>query len=106
MHDCTRLAEEPLAVRTAAARVQTRYETLYTYLANNMQSLVDYFRRYRNGLPISSSRAEGSVDDIADARMGKRRRMRWSPKRAHRVAVTRAAVLDGRLTVANRKRAA
>jgi hypothetical protein len=35
-----------------------------------------------------------------------RRRMRWSPRGAHRVAVTRAAVLDGRLTVANRKRAA
>ena len=32
--------------------------------------------------------------------------MRWSPKGAHRVAVTKAAVLDGRLTVANRKRAA
>ena len=28
------------------------------------------------------------------------------PKGAHRVAVTRAAILDGRLTVANRKRAA
>ena len=106
MHDCTRLAEEPLAVRTAAARVQARCETLYTYLANNMESLVDYGRRYRNGLPISSSRAEGSVDDIANARMGKRRRMRWSPKGAHRVAVTRAAVLDGRLNVANRNRAA
>jgi hypothetical protein len=72
MHDCTRLAEEPLAVRTAAARVQARCETLYTYLANNMESLVDYGRRYRNGLPISSSRAEGSVDDIANARMGRR----------------------------------
>jgi hypothetical protein len=80
MHDCTRLAEEPLAVRTAAARVQARCETLYTYLANKMESLVDYGRRYRNGLPISSSRAEGSVDDLANARMGKRRRMRWSPK--------------------------
>lgn len=36
MHDCTRLAEEPLAVRTAAVRVQARCKTLYTYLANNM----------------------------------------------------------------------
>ena len=106
MHDCTCLAEESPAVRTAAARVRARCETLYIYLANNMESLVDYGRRYRNGLPISSSRAEGSVDDIANARMGKRRRMRWSPKGAHRVAVTRAAVLDGRLTVTNYRRAA
>jgi hypothetical protein len=106
MHDCANFAEEPSAVSAAAARVQARCETLYTYLANNLESLVDYGRRYRNGLPISSSRAEGSVDDIANARMGKRRRMRWSPNGAHRVAVTRAAVLDGRLNVANRKRAA
>lgn len=80
MHDCAGLAEEPLAVCTAAARVQARCETLYTYLANNLESLVDYGRRYRNGLPPSPSRAQGSVDDIANARMGKRRRMRWSPK--------------------------
>ncbi|WP_054007435.1 ISKra4 family transposase [Cypionkella psychrotolerans] len=106
MHDCASFAEEPQAVRAAAARVQARCETLYTYLANNMESLVDYGRRYRSGLPISSSRAESSVDDIANARMGKRRRMRWSLKGAHRVAVTRAAVLDGRLTVTNSKRAA
>ena len=106
MHDCARVAAEPLAVRAAAARVLARCETLYTYLANNMESLVGYGRQYHSGLPISSSRAEGSVDNIANARMGKRRRMRWSPKGAHRVAVTRAAVLDGRLTVPNSKRAA
>ena len=106
MYDCARLAAEPLAVGAAAARAQARCQTLYTYLANNMESLVNYGRRYRNGLPISSSRAEGSVDDIANTRMGKRRRMRWSPRGAHRVAFTRAAVLDGRLTVANSKRAA
>lgn len=106
MHDCTRLAQEALAVRTAAARVQARCETLYTYLANNMESLVDYGRRDRNGLPISSSRAEGSVDDIVNVRTGERRRMRWSPKGAHGEAVTRAAVFDGRLTVVTRKLAA
>lgn len=62
-----------------------------------MNNLTDYGRRYRTGLPISSSRAEGCVDDIGNTRMGKRRRMRWSPNGAHRVAVVRAAVLDGRL---------
>ena len=40
--DCERLSREPWAVRAAAARVQTRCQTLYTYLANNMESLVDY----------------------------------------------------------------
>jgi len=56
MHDCASLAAEPLAVRAAAARVQARCQTMYTYLENNMESLVDYGRRYRSGLPISSSR--------------------------------------------------
>ena len=49
------------------------------------------------GLPISTSRAEGCVDEIADAQMAKKQRMRWSPQGAHRVAVVHAAVLDGRL---------
>ncbi|MEP2656380.1 MAG: ISKra4 family transposase, partial [Sedimentitalea sp.] len=47
---------------------------------------------------ISTSRAEGCVDDIGNVRMGKRRHMRWSPEGAHNVAVARAAALDGRLT--------
>jgi len=68
--------------------------------------LVDYGARDRNGLAISTSRAEGCVDAIANARMSKRRRMRWSLQGAHRVAITRAAVVDGRLTIAHRPRAA
>ncbi len=54
----------------------------------------------------ASSRAEGCVEDIGNARMGKRHRMRWSPKGAHNVAVNRAAVLDGRLTVSHQPIAA
>lgn len=106
MTDCERLCRDDPEVREAATRVQARCRELYTYLANNMDSLTDYGKRYRNGLPISSSRAEGCVDDIGNTRMGKRRRMRWSPKGAHHVAVVRAAVLDGRLTSAYRRAAA
>lgn len=83
----------------ARARVKARCQELYTYLSNTFDALINYGHRYRNGLAVSSSRAEGCVDDIGNARMGKRRRMRWSSQGAHRVAVTRAAVLDGRLTV-------
>tara|TARA_R110000850_G_scaffold246226_3_gene371118 strand:+ start:2565 stop:3932 length:1368 start_codon:yes stop_codon:yes gene_type:complete len=106
MADCERLSKDDPEVRDATNRVQARCRELYTYLANNMDSLTDYGWRYRNGLPISSSRAEGCVDDIGNTRMGKRRRMRWSPKGAHRVAVVRAAVLDGRLIGAYRRAAA
>jgi hypothetical protein len=106
MVDCARLVTDDRVVTEAAQRVQARCRDLYSYLANNMDSLTEYGRRYRTGLPISSSRAEGCVDDIGNTRMGKRRRMRWSPKGAHRVAVVRAAVLDGRLTGAYQRAAA
>ncbi len=106
MVDCARLATDDRMATEAAGRVQARCRDLYSYLANNMDSLTNYGWRYRRGLPISSSRAEGCVDDIGNTRMGKRRRMRWSPKGAHRVAVVRAAVLDGRLTAAYQRAAA
>ncbi len=97
--DCHRLRTETIEIRAAAKRVKARSQELYTYLSNNFDALANYGFRHRSGLAISSSRAEGCVDDIGNARMGKRRRMRWSPKGAHRVAITRAAVLDGRLSI-------
>ena len=104
--DCERLCKQDPEVSDAVARVQVRCRELYTYLANNMDSLTNYGQRYRNGLPISSARAEGCVDDIGTTRMGKRRRMRWPPKGAHHFAVVRAAVLDGRLAAPYQRAAA
>ena len=99
--DCDRLRTASKEQSAAAARVIARCQELYTYRSNNFEALTNYGLRHRNGLAISSSRAEGCVDDTGNARMGKRRRMRWSPKGAHRVAVTRAAVLDGRLSISH-----
>tara|TARA_R110002074_G_scaffold92570_4_gene202172 strand:- start:2173 stop:3075 length:903 start_codon:yes stop_codon:yes gene_type:complete len=106
MVDCSRLSKENARVREVASRVWARCRELYSYLTNNWAALTNYGWRHRNGFPILSSRAEGCVDDIGNTRMGKRRRMRWSPKGAHNVAVTRAAVLDGRLTVSRQAMAA
>ncbi len=75
MIDCARLPKDNTAVREAAKRAQARCKELYTYLDNNFEALTNYGWRYRNGFPISSSRAEGCVDDIGNTRMGKRRRM-------------------------------
>jgi hypothetical protein len=104
--DCTHIRTDDPELRSAANRAQSRCQALLSYLSNNIRSLCDYGSRYRRSLPISTSRAEGCADDIANARMGEKRRMRWSPRGAHRVAVTRAAVLDGRLTISHRKLAA
>jgi len=70
---------------------------LRTYLSLNATALVDYGRRYRAGLRIASSGAESIVNSLVNARMNKRRQMRWSPQGAHRVLQVRAAVMDGRL---------
>lgn len=85
-------------LRAPVARFLNHCDELRSYLRNNETALIDYGSRYRAAQPVSTSRAEGCVDEIANARMAKRRRMRWSPPGAHRVAVVRAAVLDGRLT--------
>jgi len=81
----------------AVARLLWNCDDLRRYLANNTSSLITYAEPYRSKLPISTSRAEGCVDEIANARMAKKQRMRWSPRGAHCVAVVRAAVSDGRL---------
>src|SRR5262245_47954066 len=44
------------------------------YVQNNRTSIISYHRRYHSDRPVSTSRAEGCVDEIAHARMGKRRR--------------------------------
>ncbi len=84
------------AVEAGARRLVARCTELQTYIETNEGALIDYGERYRAGKPISTSRAEGTVNQLVSARMNKRRQMRWSPRGAHRVLQVRAAVLDGR----------
>jgi len=79
-----------------ARRLVARCAELRSYIESNKGTLIDYGERYRAGKPISTSRAEGTVNQLASARMNKRRQMRWSPRGAHRVLQVRAAVLDRR----------
>ncbi len=69
---------------------------LRTYIEKNEGALIDYGERYEAGKPISTSRAEGTVNHLVSARMNKRQQMRWTPVGAHRVLQVRAAVLDRR----------
>ena len=84
------------AVQAKAGRLVAHCTELRGYIGNNEGALIDYGQRYRAGKPISTSRAEGAVNHLVNARMNKRRQMRWSPRGAHRVLQVRAAVLDGR----------
>jgi len=84
------------ATEVRARRLVARCAEPRSYIENNEGALIDYGQRYRAGKPISTSRAEGTVNQLVNARMNKRRQMRWSPRGAHRVLQVRAAVLDGR----------
>jgi len=66
-----------------ARRLVARCTELHAYIENNEDTLIDYGQRYRAGKPISTSRAEGTVNQLVNARMNKRRQMRWSPRGAH-----------------------
>ncbi len=92
--DATVLNDPAMEARTKC--LVARCAELQTYIDNNEDALIDYGQRYRAGKPISTSRAEGTVNQLVSARMNKRRQMRWSPCGAHRVLQVRAAVLDGR----------
>lgn len=81
-----------------APSVASRAIDLRTYLSHKLLAIANYGRRRQQGKAVSTSRAEGLVNEIANVRIGKKQRMRWSPRGAHHVAVVRAAVLDGRLS--------
>lgn len=84
------------AVAPKVGQLVAHCTELHAYIGNNADALIDYGERYRTGKPISTSRAESTVNHLVNARMSKRRQMRWSPLGAHRVLQVRAAVLDGR----------
>ena len=84
------------ALGAGVKRLVARCKELHAYIENNKDALIDYGQRHRAGKPISTSRAEGTVNQLVSARMNKRKQMRWSPRGAHRALQVRAAVLDGR----------
>jgi hypothetical protein len=49
----------------AVRRFLHHCQDLRAYLANNEDALIDYGERYRSGRPISTSRAEGSVEETS-----------------------------------------
>ena len=84
------------AMEATAKRLLAGCTELRSYIETHEGALIDYGQRSRAGKPISTSRAEGTVNQMVSARMNKRRQMRWSPRGAQRVLQVRAAVLDGR----------
>ncbi len=73
-NDATVLSEPAVAVK--ARRLAARCTELCSYIETNEGALIDYGERYRAGKSISTSRAEGTVNQLVSARMNKCRQMR------------------------------
>lgn len=69
----------------------------YWYLESNARYLVNYGRRHRKGLPISSAIAESAVNQVVSFRFAKKKQMRWSDEGAHLLAQVRVHALNGDL---------
>jgi len=93
------------AVEAKIGRLVAHCTELRATIENNEGALIDYGQRYRAGKPISTSRVEGTVNRLVNARMNKREQMRWSPLGAHRVLQVRAALLDARFGLGPRQHA-
>ena len=85
------------AAKTKIKRLAARCARLRSPIGSDESALIGYGERRRAGKPVSTSRAEGTVNQTVSARMNKRRQMRWSPRGTHRPLQVRAAVLDGQL---------
>jgi hypothetical protein len=57
-------------------------EELQTYIWNNREALIDYGRRQREGKPISTAGAEGTVNHLVNARLNRGGQMCWSAQGA------------------------
>ncbi len=77
---------------------------LISYLNNNSSRLVNYGKRYRAGLPVSTSTAESAVESVIGDRFKKNRKMRWTHKGANALLHIRVADLNGELEEALKRR--
>jgi len=74
-----------------------------TYIHNNVDFIVNYGERYRNGETISSAVAESTVNQVISKRMVKKQSMQWTPRGAHLLLQMRTRVLNNELEEAFRE---
>ena len=78
-------------------KLTERLFDLLHYAQDNIDYLVNYARRHRNGQRISSAMAESVVNQVISRRFVKKQQMRWSPQGAHHLLQVRTAVLNDEL---------
>lgn len=93
-----RITKRPSLLEKPTIRFIRKLTTeLIAYLANNIDSLPNYGRRYRAGQRISSAFVESAVNQLIDKRMSKSQQMRWDSHCAHQLLQVRVRVVGGQL---------
>jgi hypothetical protein len=67
------------------------------YIDNNQHMIVNYGKRYRAGLVISTAFVESLVNSLLGKRFTKKQQMQWSHRGAHLLLQTRTRVVNGEL---------
>ena len=68
-----------------------------SYLRGQSARLVNYAKRYREGLRVGTSVTEGTANFLVNRRMNKSQQMRWSRRGADLLLQVRCAVYNGAL---------
>jgi len=69
-----------------------RLEKLQTYLTNNINKIVDYRKRQKQGLVFTSNLAESTVESLINQRCKGQQHMRWSREGIEPLLQLRAAI--------------
>jgi hypothetical protein len=101
---CRWTQRKPLRDVAGMGRFQRHVSDLLGYLERNQGALVHYTARRRHGEPISTAFVESAVNEIVARRMNKKQQMRWNRTTVQPFLDVRAAVLNGMLEDAFRRR--
>ena len=82
---------------TSADKLWHALRKIYACLTGQSDWLVNYAKRYRAGLRVGTSIAEGMANFLVNRRMSKRQQMRWSCRGADAVLQIRCAIYNGTL---------
>jgi hypothetical protein len=79
------------------AASRTALHAIDSYLTGQSDWLVNYAKRHRAGLRVSTAITEGTADFLVNRRMNKSQHMRWSRRGADLLLQVRCAVYNGTL---------
>ena len=71
-----------------------KVENFSAYIKGNVEYIVDYSNRDKDGLIYTSHIAESTVEHYINQRFKKKQKMQWKRKNAHAVLQVRASIVD------------